>query len=453
MKSVTMYAATGNLGYGFPEESLKTSLSQKPAFLGCDNGSCDPGPNYLGMGKAFVSRNAAKRDMRLLIKAALAENIPLIVGSAGGSGSNNGLEWLLDITKEIISEEGLTARVALIQAELSKEYLHKKLEEGKISALEDTSELMAQDIDRSMHITAAMGPEPIQEALRRGAQIVLAGRATDASIYAAVPLMLGCKPGPVWHAAKVIECGAACSFPKTHDSMMAHIEEDSFVLDPPNPIKQVRCINAAAHTMYEATNPFQVVEPDGIIYTSECEYEQIDERRVRVRGSKFLAKHYSVKLEGVESIGYRTICIGGTHDPDLISILDEFLDKVRDHLAQRVKDIYPDLPEDGYHLHFYRYGRDGVMGTMEQNPLPTHEIGILMDVVAQSQELSSTILGVARSLLLHTDFPGRKCNAGNIAFPFSPTDIEVGEVFRFNMNHVIWLEDPLEPFSIEIVTL
>ncbi|MBQ7644836.1 MAG: 3-methylaspartate ammonia-lyase, partial [Spirochaetales bacterium] len=69
---VTMYAATGILGYGFPEESLNTALKQNPAFLGCDCGSCDPGPNYLGMGKAICSRQATKRDARLLVKAALS---------------------------------------------------------------------------------------------------------------------------------------------------------------------------------------------------------------------------------------------------------------------------------------------------------------------------------------------------------------------------------------------
>lgn len=301
---------------------------------------------------------------------------------------------------------------------------------------------------RSTHISAAMGPEPIQEALRSGAQIVLAGRATDTSIYAAVPLMMGCPPGPVWHAAKIIECGAACSFPKSHDSMLAHIQEDSFILEPPNPEKSVRKINAAAHTMYENVNPYEITEPGGIIDTRECTYMQIDEHRVQVYGSRFRKKAYSVKLEAVESAGFRSICIGGTRDPGLISILEVFLEKVRRTVEKRVEDVCGLKPGE-YALTFFRYGRDGVMGAMEPSVSSAHEICILTDVVAPDQEHANAIIGIARSLLLHTDFEGRKCNAGNIAFPFSPTDIEVGEVFRFTMSHALWLENPMEPFRTE----
>ena len=445
---VTMYAATGILGYGFPEESLIRALESRPAFLGCDGGSCDPGPNYLGMGKAICSRGATKRDARLLIKAALGRGIPLIIGSCGGSGSDQGLAWTSDIVEEILAEEGLHAKIARIHSEQAPAYILKKLEEGKISPLDTMPELSADTVKRSAHISAAMGPEPIQAALREGAQIVLAGRATDTSIYAAVPLLMGCPPGPVWHAAKIIECGAACSFPKSHDSMLAHIREDSFILEPPNPEKRVRKINAAAHTMYENVNPYEITEPDGIIDTRECVYEQIDEHRVQVYGSRFRKKPYSVKLEAVESVGFRSICIGGTRDPGLIAILDAFLEKVRSAVEKRVEDVCG-LTREAYALTFFRYGRDGVMGAMEPLASSAHEIGILMDVVAPDQELADTIIGIARSLLLHTDFEGRKCNAGNIAFPFSPTDIQVGEVFRFTMSHALWLDDPMEPFRTE----
>lgn len=433
-------------------DSLNSALKCNPAFLGCDGGSCDPGPNYLGMGKAICSRAATKRDARLLIRAALGKRIPLIIGSCGGSGSDLGLDWTAGIVKEILNEEDLHAKIALIHSEQDPAYILKKLEEGKITPLDTMPELSADTVRRSAHITAAMGPEPIQQALRDGAQIVLAGRATDTSVYAAVPLMMGCAPGPVWHAAKIIECGAACSFPKSHDSMMAHIEGDSYILEPPNPAKRVRKINAAAHTMYENINPYEIIEPDGIIDTRECLYEQIDERRVRVSGSRFQKKPYSVKLEAAESLGFRSICIGGTHDPGLISILDEFLEKVRKVVEARVEDVC-DLKRDEYHLTFLRYGRDGVMGAMEPSSSAAHEIGILMDVVAPVQEQANTIIGIARSLLLHTDFEGRKCNAGNIAFPFSPTDIEVGEVFRFSMSHALWLDDPMEPFRIELTEI
>ena len=79
-----------------------------------------------------------------------------------------------------------------------------------------------------------------------------------------------------------------------------------------------------------------------------------------------------------------------------------------------------------------------------------HELGFVLEVVSQqSQDMASAVLGMARTNMLHTDFPGRLCREGNMAFPFSPSDIEVGPVYRFSVYHVAELEDPLEPFPIQ----
>ena len=49
--------------------------------------------------------------------------------------------------------------------------------------------------------------------------------------------------------------------------------------------------------------------------------------------------------------------------------------------------------------------------------------------------------------MLHSDYganeitPRRKSTAGNIAFPFSPSDIHMGEVFEFNVYHLVEVED------------
>jgi hypothetical protein len=50
--------------------------------------------------------------------------------------------------------------------------------------------------------------------------------------------------------------------------------------------------------------------------------------------------------------------------------------------------------------------------------------------------------------MLHTDFPGRLCREGNMALPFSPSDIPVGPVYRFSIHHVLELDHPYEIFPI-----
>jgi len=79
----------------------------------------------------------------------------------------------------------------------------------------------------------------------------------------------------------------------------------------------------------------------------------------------------------------------------------------------------------------------------------SHEIGLLAEAVAKTQDIANAVVGLARVTLLHSDFPGRLCKEGNMAFPFSPSDIERGAIYQFSMRHVVEPDDPLEMFPIE----
>jgi hypothetical protein len=85
-----------------------------------------------------------------------------------------------------------------------------------------------------------------------------------------------------------------------------------------------------------------------------------------------------------------------------------------------------------------------------QDAVP-HEVGILAEVLADDEETSKAVMAMARLALLHSDFPGRKCISGNLAIPFSPSDIPVGQTYEFNLWHIMEIADPLEPFPIEMV--
>ncbi len=55
--------------------------------------------------------------------------------------------------------------------------------------------------------------------------------------------------------------------------------------------------------------------------------------------------------------------------------------------------------------------------------------------------------GAARSLLLHWSYPGRIATAGNLALPFSPAEIPAGQVFEFNIYHLLEMPDPVARFT------
>ena len=69
--------------------------------------------------------------------------------------------------------------------------------------------------------------------------------------------------------------------------------------------------------------------------------------------------------------------------------------------------------------------------------------------MAKTQEIANAVVGLTRVTLLHSDFPGRLCKEGNMAFPFSPSDIERGAIYQFSLRHVVEPDDPLEMFPIE----
>ena len=74
---------TAILGYGFPEESFNKAMEESPDLIAVDAGSSDPGPHYLGAGKAFTDRAGVKRDLRYMITAGVKNNIPVVIGTAG----------------------------------------------------------------------------------------------------------------------------------------------------------------------------------------------------------------------------------------------------------------------------------------------------------------------------------------------------------------------------------
>lgn len=445
---MTVLAPEGMLGYGIPVRSMEEGLARNPDVLAVDAGSTDPGPYYLGAGVPYTSRRAVKRDLAMMLDAAHARRIPVLIGSAGGGGGRPHLEWLVNVYGEICRERGYRFRTATIHAEIDKGWLKAKVARGQVTPLDLLDPLTGETIDAATRIVAQMGDEPFQRALDLGAEVVIAGRACDASVIAALPIRAGFDRALAIHMGKILECGGAAAYPRHgSDSLLGVIDRDSFTVEPPNPDKICSVASVAAHSLYERSDPYRLALPGGAIDLTATTFEQITPRAVRVRGTRFVPAPYTVKLEGVRRVGYRTIAVAGTRDPILISQLDAYLENVRN----RVKEVYG---TEGYRLLFHVYGRDGVMGGLETaKEIRSHELGFVIEVVADDPEASSAILALSRSAALHSTYPGRKAIAGNLAFPFSPSDLGAGEAFEFSVHHLVEVDDPLDLFPVEMIAI
>ena len=419
------------------EDALNIAFSEHVDYLGVDAGSTDPGPYYLGSGHSFTDRNAVKRDLALALPKALEHKAPFIIGTAGGAGSERHVQWLTDILLEIAAEQDLHFKLGTVYTDVSKDYVLQKLNAGKITNMSDEMPLCASDIEQSTTIVSQIGIAPIIELLKQDADVILCGRACDTAIYAAPCIYQGFNHGLAFHMAKIMECGAMCSEPvAAADVMQAYMYEDHFELRPANPIRKCTIDRVAAHTLYEQSNPYLIFEPDGVCDLTNSKFEQIDARTVRVSGSEFKeAEKKTLKLEGVKCSGYRTICPATIYDPETIRHFDSIADTVLRFVEENTKDT---LSKDSYSI------------TFKTNGGPESSLGIIMDIVGQTQQIADTVCALVRSRMLHCDYVGRKSSAGNLAFPFSPSDIHVGAVYEFSVFHLAEVESLLETAKIQI---
>ncbi len=443
---IRILSPCGMLGYGFPEESFLMGMEEDPHGIVVDAGSTDAGPHKLGAGVAIVSRRATKKDLEIILLNGLKRKIPVIIGSAGGAGARPHVEWTIDIVNEILTEHDLHPKVAVIWADFSHDYIVKANEAGLIEPLGlNVDELTKERIQQTTNIVAQMGHEPILEALQAESDVIICGRAYDPSPFAAIGIQYGKDPGLSYHLGKILECGALCAEPgTTKDCIIGTIHDDSFTVRSLNPLRKCTELSVAAHTFYEKEHPFLLQGPGFTLDLSKCEFKEMEKGLVEVRNSQFIKNSpYKIKLEGARKVAYRTFVIAGIRDPILIKNIEEIEERVR----QQVEGYYQEISTEEYSIHFYNYGINAVLGKKEQESFHGHEVGVLFEVIAKTQELATSICSSVRSTFLHFGYESRKSTAGNLAFPFAPSDVEFGAVYEFSIYHL--LEVTENPFKIE----
>lgn len=447
-EEISYLSICGMLGYGYPLTSLQRGMSDGVSFLGADNGSTDPGPYYLGSGKGFVKQMQIRRDLEPALLAAQQTKVPLIIGSAGGAGSRPHVDSFVEILMEIAHRHELHFRLAVIYADIDNNAVLAALRAGKTQPCGPAPALTEQAVNRSSHLVAQMGTEPIIEALQNKADVIVVGRCCDTAIFAAFPMMLGFDPALAIHAAKIAECGAMCAVPTgTNDSLRVTLHKDHFVVEPPNEDRKCTVASVAGHSLYEQPNPEFFVEPEGTVDMSDSSFEPFSRRAIKVSGTRLIAPpHETLKLEGAALVGYRAFTLAGLSDPRAIEHLDEIEVGVRNAVAKNLAGV---IDEKDYRLRFLRYGLDAVTQRPTKTPSEdVHEVGLLIEAIAENQQQADTVLSLARSTALHQPFTGRKATAGNLAFPFSPSDFQGGPVYEFSVYHLMTVDDQPVRFPI-----
>ncbi|PSM45013.1 hypothetical protein C6Y14_02660 [Streptomyces dioscori] len=442
---VGILTPSGMLGAGFTPESIERGLTLQPDVIAVDGGSTDSGPHYLGAGVAKTTAAAVGRDLRILLKAAATADIPLIVGSCGTSGTDSGVDWVAGIAEQIMAEEGLDLKIARIYSEQEATFLKDELDAGRIHPLAPHGPLDPETLESCTHIVGMMGHEPFVDAINAGAQVVLAGRATDTALAAAVPLMLGMPAGPTWHASKIVECGGQCTTDPRAGGVFATVDQQGFTIEPLDPANACTPISVAAHMLYETANPYRMREPAGTLDVTDATYTALDERRVRVEGSRFEpAEQHTVKLEGARVTGYETVSFTGIRDPYIVANIDRWAALLRVILSERVSQTLG-LTDDDYGLDIRLYGHNAILEDIDPDSGPPREVGVMLLVNAPSQAAATAIAKVANPLMLHLPLPEMEY-LPSFAFATSPAETQRGAAYEFVLNHVVDVDSPTGMF-------
>jgi hypothetical protein len=438
---VRVLTPTCTLGYGFDSAAFERGMAMLPDVIAVDAGSTDPGPHYLGSGEALVSKFSIKRELTQLITAAQRARIPVIVGSTGGAGTRRHVDEVVEIVREVAREQRLSFKLAWIYSDIEPSAIAKASANGHIRNFEAGFDLTAEMAFASTAIVAQMGHEPIVAALEQGAQVIIAGRACDDSVIAAYPIWKGADAGLAIHMGKILECGAFSAEPHGTDVMMGCIDSEGFTLEPGATGRKASLTSVAAHTLYERENPFRQAGPGHELDLEACTFDQISEREVRVKGSRFIeSEDYWIKLEGARQSGFRSICIAGVRCPTMIARIDTLLSEAKEKAL-----AYFDSPtlKVTYHV----YGRNGAMGNLETvTQIGGHELGLVIEAVDHSQEAAHAVAHFISGTLLHASYPGQFNTAGNLAFPYSPSEIDAGPVYEFSAYHLMKVSNATEFF-------
>lgn len=453
---VTPTGCIGNRGID-REAFIDVLDREEPDVVAVDSGSLDCGPWYLGTGHAHSPIANLRHDLDVVLTECVGRGIPFVTGTAGGSGAKAHVDLTVEIVREIARDHGLKFTLGLIYSDIDKSVLKDRIRNGapipRVPA-DLLGELLTEnDVDRCTSIVGMIGSEPLIQALSDGADVVIAGRASDCSVIAAFPIMKGFDPGLSLHMGDIMECGENAlvdldgvtqRLGANRTGIVGEISRDHFVIRSGHPGMACTVESALGHSMYERETHRFVQLPGGTLDKTACHIDPEGTRAVRISGTKFEKRPYTVLLEGAGLEGWRTIAIQGVRNPRMIPQIDAIVAQEKSSVETQFRDA------GQFSIYAHVYGRGAVLGKSEQpGYAAANELCLVLDVVAESQRLAHDIAEDLALKIAFSRYEGRTTTAGNVAYLFSPNVIDAGQAFSTTIYHELPIADPLEICTFE----
>ena len=449
MDSLRIICPNGHLGFApLKVESFRAGIRAKPHYIAADSGSDDVGPVPLGSDTSASPRRWQYHDLEQMLLAARELDIPMIIGSAGDTGTNSRVDLYVDMIRDIADSHRLSGlRIGSFYSEVDKQRVRQAiLQENSVAGLDGRAPLTEEQLRKTDRIVAMAGVHPYRALLEQGANVIIGGRSSDSAIFASAALHHGFSEPLSYYLGKVLECASFCAEPYGgKETVLGEISANDVQVTAMHPEQRCTVASVAGHAMYERSNPFHEHVAGGLLDMSDCHYEQLTPKTTRVTGARFIpTDDLRVKLEGAGKIGERFVGIAGIRDPYTIQHVDEVLAWGRAQVKER-------FGESGYELHYRVYGRDAIMGDMEpRRHQPAHELCIVVQGVAPNKAMAEELTMTATRQLFYARLPNVKGTAGGVSFEFDEV-LPASAAYEWTLNHTMPVADCLELFPTRLI--
>jgi hypothetical protein len=135
-------------------------------------------------------------------------------------------------------------------------------------------------------------------------------------------------------------------------------------------------------------------------------------------------------------------------DPHILGQITTWAALLRRVLVDRVTQTLR-LGTDDYAFDIRLYGHNAVLDTIDPDPRPPREVGVMLLVHAADQATATAVAKIANPLMLHLPTPDMSY-LPSLAFATSPAETERGATYEFVLNHVVDVDSPTAMFRIHL---
>ena len=107
-RGLRILCPNGHLGFAPSRRgSFDHGIEASPDIVACDSGSCDIGPVPLGMDGTASPLSWQRHDVEMMLLGARPRGLPVIIGSAGDTGTDSRVDRFVDLVQDIAREHKL----------------------------------------------------------------------------------------------------------------------------------------------------------------------------------------------------------------------------------------------------------------------------------------------------------------------------------------------------------